>query len=77
MSAQVTVNYVAKNEKGFTFASSLERKAPYDVRVGAGQVNHARQAPFPLASSHRLIPPPNTTRSENHSTLSIFPSRDP
>lgn len=35
---QVTVNYVAMTPALKIFDSSVERKAPYDIRVGAGQV---------------------------------------
>lgn len=35
---QVTLNYVAMTPQGKIFDSSVERKAPYDIRVGAGQV---------------------------------------
>jgi peptidylprolyl isomerase len=34
---QVVVNYIAMNDKGREFENSLG-KAPFDVRVGAGQV---------------------------------------
>jgi peptidylprolyl isomerase len=35
---QVVVNYIAMTPEGRVFDSSLERGAPYDLRVGAGQV---------------------------------------
>eukprot|EP00899_Mesostigma_viride_P000565 jgi/Mesvir1/10509/Mv15920-RA.1 len=35
---QITVNYVAMTPDGRIFDSSLEKKYPYDIRVGAGQV---------------------------------------
>jgi peptidylprolyl isomerase len=35
---QVTVNYVAMTPALKIFDSSVERKAPYDIRIGAGQV---------------------------------------
>ena len=35
---QVTVNYVAMTPQFKVFDSSVERKIPYDIRVGAGQV---------------------------------------
>ena len=35
---QVVVDYVAMTPSGKVFDSSLTRGAPYDVRVGAGQV---------------------------------------
>lgn len=35
---QVVVNYVAMTPEGRVFDSSLQRGAPYDIRVGAGQV---------------------------------------
>lgn len=35
---QVVVNYIAMTPEGRVFDSSLERRAPYDLRVGAGQV---------------------------------------
>lgn len=35
---QIVVNYVAMTPEGRIFESSLQRKAPFDIRVGAGQI---------------------------------------
>lgn len=35
---QVTCDYVAMTPNGRVFDSSLDRGFPYDIRVGAGQV---------------------------------------
>lgn len=35
---QVVVNYIAMTPEGRVFDSSLDRGAPYDIRIGAGTV---------------------------------------
>ena len=43
MGFQVVAHYVAMTPSGKVFDSSLNRGAPYDFRIGAGQVWRERE----------------------------------
>lgn len=47
---QVVAHYVAMTPNGKVFDSSLNRGAPYDIRIGAGQVREERGARGPALS---------------------------
>ena len=46
--AQVTAHYVAMTPNGKVFDSSLDRGFPYDIRVGAGQVEISSASCLPF-----------------------------